>query len=66
MNIETLIKLGCEEVKENRLSYEFVKSGFKFKLMHHTNDNGEKVNYWTIGKTKFTDLEDLQHYIKCL
>lgn len=66
MNIETLIKLGCEEVKENRLSFEFRKIGFKYKLMHHTNDYGKKVDYWTIGKNKFTDLEDLQYYIKCL
>lgn len=66
MNIETLTKLGCEEVKETRLSYEFRKSGFKYKLMHHTNDHGKKVDYWTIGKKKFKDLEDLQYYIKCL
>ena len=67
MTKETLIKLGCEEVREFKgLTFEFRKSGFKFKLMHHTNDNGNKVDYWTIGKTKFTNLEDLQYYIKCM
>ena len=67
MSIETLTKLGCTNVKEFKgLTFEFEKSGFKFKLMHHTNDYGKNVDYWTIGKTKFTDLEDLQYYIKCL
>ncbi len=67
MNIETLTKLGCENVEDFKgLSFTFIKSGFKYKLMHHTNDTGKKVDYWTIGKKIFKDLEDLQYYIKCL
>jgi hypothetical protein len=66
VNKDTLIKWGCENVKENGLGYEFTSRGFKFKLTHHTNDYGQEVNYWTIDGKRFDTVEDLRYYIKCL
>ena len=66
VNKDTLIKWGCKNVKDNGLGYEFTKSGFKFKMMHHTNDHGQEVNYWTIDGKRFDTVEDLRYYVKCL
>lgn len=61
VNTNELIKLGCEEVKEIRNGFEFRKSGFKFTLWYHKNEN-----YWSIGKKRFNDIEDLKYYISCM
>ena len=61
VNTNELIKLGCEEVKEIKTGFEFRKSGFKFTLWHHKNEN-----YWSIDKKRFVDMEDLKYFIGCM
>ena len=61
MTKEMLLKLGCEEIQEFNGNFEFRKGGFKFTLFHHKNDD-----YWSIGKTRFDDLEDLIYYISVM
>ncbi len=63
---EMLIDLGCTEIEESLLGIKFEKSGFKYMLFHYTNDYGNEVNYWTIGKKRFDDICDLRYYIKVL